>query len=269
MMPIRKYAFWLGLGFILISNLSILGMVFWNRSAEPESMLTLSERELYQSHTGEEDSSVKLSLVISHHFPTRAHIAPEKLSELGLDWPEKNSKPPHKAVHHTEKPVLVVLELDGPAYQQTVTARRKTLSDIQQKIEEQENLDPDESPKNALSRAQEALKSVLEGSRLYIVDIGTDKQALRNRYPDRRKYAIVRTMIDPVYSYYDKESKKFIDSSKASAYINNPNISVILPLQWHPQETFDHKTHFETDIAFGQRLEPWITRFQLTDGTPQ
>lgn len=97
-------------------------------------------------------------------------------------------------------------------------------------------------------------------SRLFVVDAGLDAEALRAKYPDRSKYAIVRGQFRP--------SIRMANSTRTHAgHVEEVSVDAInVPLELRGafegamprMQVPASKAKFEATVAFGRRLEPWI-----------
>ena len=107
---------WLGVGLILASNAVALAGVWYNRSGEPQAQLQLSEREIqlpYDSWLrGEENSGLRLQLAWRQADADWSWLDEAKLRELGFA--------PNDLGRSAERPLWLVLELDGPSYRKQV-----------------------------------------------------------------------------------------------------------------------------------------------------
>src|SRR6185295_6027363 len=134
----RKTTLLAGIGLILVTNTVALLGVAYNRKGEPDSVLRLSQRELqspYQWQGNHENSGVALALrwrvlADDSHDPTGIVISyagsggspkwldQAKLSALGFDVRQREDTARNHARYDKvlAKDVLLVLELDGPAY---------------------------------------------------------------------------------------------------------------------------------------------------------
>jgi hypothetical protein len=188
-----------GIALITVANAAALLGVAYNRNGEPESRLTLTERELgspywpaFERESAGIDLKLNWQVLMRGETPESSRLRPgvqwlddAKLAALGFDmrW---SPDMPDAAQHYSRelaRGVYLVLELDGPAYQESV--RR-----MQEQV--------DEAPAGTPARlsAIEALKREQErASRLFVVDAAPDAAALRAKYPDRRHYAILRGRI--------------------------------------------------------------------------
>jgi hypothetical protein len=281
----RTHTLVAGLALILATNTVALVGVAYNRSGEPESTLKLTQRELRLPHRWgfeDENSGLTLSLMwrmlgdevagaygsgVSHPGSGGSPywLDKAKLATLGFDVsPPEDS--PDDQLHYSKalpKEALLVLELDGPAYQAALERARRH----RQKAVALLTANPGNKEfENRANRAREQVAHEEQDySRLFIVDAGLDVSSLRARYPDRARYAIVRGQVQPrVIS--NKNQRRVL------GYINHLRINEInLPLSH--QEAFKskelrvrtrklepplHHAGYEVVVAFGKRLEPWI-----------
>ena len=124
-----------------------------------------------------------------------------------------------------------------------------------------------ESHRDEVERAQKSLERERESnSRLFIVDAATDAAALRERYPDKSRYAIVRghVEVDVCETKKDPRLCGRIDDLEV------PRINVPLELRptfdglkWSNRFNRDEpRVPYTTVVAFGRRLEPWLVSAQ-------
>lgn len=268
----RQTALIAGLALVTTTNLVALGGAAYNRSGEPDSTLAVTQRELqlpYEGFRRSENSGLTMHLrwrvlqttEIKSVFAfdgegggSPAWLDAAKMAELGFD-----QKPPVNRAgtdadwrHQRQLPkdVLVVLEMDGPVYQQALEHARHAAKEVELKNERGEGRkDAQEIIDNEEHRR----------SRLFAVDAGRDREALRAKYPDRQKYAIVRGQVRPTWEASGKVSGSLYDLSAEA--INVPlelrgAFEGVSPPSY--QRTKDEGRHFEAQVAFGQRLEPWL-----------
>ena len=192
-----------GLGLIALVNAIVLLGVAWNRQEPAESRLQLSERELL-SHYGyarKENSGIGLRL--DYRWPSAEDdegfypsISLEKMLELGFQQPAgPDDDSLRRYSRQQQREALLVLELDGPAYQREVQLARDRYTEAQRL----QRLDPgNRALADEARQAASSLDSQQQRiSRLMVVDLGLDRQTLRARYPDRQRYAIVRGHVRP------------------------------------------------------------------------
>jgi hypothetical protein len=266
-----------GLALIALTNAIALGGVAWNRSGEPESVLKLTEREL--SHPGgygfgREEGGLQLSVrwralpadpdvVLYGEF----HGAPEwldeaKLASLGFDVspPPAARREAWRYDRQLPREALVVLELDGPAYQKALERARARAAKEAAKAAQTGKTGPGTPAQQAAVFLKNEETS---NSRLFAVDAGRDAQALRAKYPDRTRYAIVQGTVRA--SYQTVRGKE----ARWTGYINGiQNDQVNVPLEFRkaiesapgrmPPAGAAGAMPFEVTVAFGKRFEPWI-----------
>jgi hypothetical protein len=271
----RKHTLIVGLALILLTNATALLGVYWNRSGVPESVLTLTQRELQQPYGwGMTRENSGISLRINWRVPSAEKYWPgsysggspawldqDKMASLGFDVRSaKESQDNYRwSSRQLSKEVLLVLELDGPSYQQALQRARQYAAEQDAKLAA---LPDDKSMQNNAKNSHEEIsREEQENSRLFAIDAGLDLQELRAQYPDRNRHAIVRAQVRPV---------SVSRQSRIAGYIDSISISEInVPHEYH--SAFDIRVRpaaqrlqasgrrkFEANVAFGQRLEPWL-----------
>lgn len=267
-----------GLAIILAVNAIALAGVAWNRGAR-ESQLALTERELPTAWRGslaeDEDSGVALRL--DYEVPERdrirtpydggpAWLDTRKLAALGFDLRlPRNAADRDYSNRPQEREVLLVLELAGPAYvhklEQVQASLRERLSEFAR-------------PGASAGQRQEAREAVRDrirllrnaahrDSRLFAIDAGLDREALRKRYPDRSRYALVPALVQ---MYWHTEDHRTVAQGSINGLVNE-RINVAssdaqrlgLRTKWRyalPDGSPDPP--LDVELAFGRRLEPWI-----------
>ncbi|HEX5685439.1 MAG TPA: DUF4824 family protein [Ideonella sp.] len=263
-----------GLALITTTNLVALGGAAYNRSGEPDSVLNVSQRELRPSYAGaggKENSGLTLQLrwrVLPqaeirsvYAFDGEGGGAPAwldvaKMAELGFELKTTIAASGADAArrHDRQLPrdVLVVLELDGPVYQQ---ARERASTAAKEVEAKNERGDGKKDAQEIIDREERW------SSRLFAVDVGLDRAALRAKYPDRTKYAIVRGQVRPAWEPSGKAGGGTINNLSAET-INVPlqmrgAFEGVLPVSYRPPGD-DEGRRFDARLAFGQRLEPWL-----------
>jgi hypothetical protein len=263
---------------VLLVNAVILAGVAWNRRAPSESVLTLSERELWLNPASlylgsEESNGLSLLLqwaIIPAQWDSRMDLsiatgkwaAPvwldqPKLAALGFDvsWKLDDPRTPYHYDRMLPRDVLLVLELDGPAYAEALKRMRENAA----QAEAAAGRGPDQSLVLKAQRAREgAQREETSSTRLYVVDAGLDAGALRERYPDRSRYAIVRGSV-----------RAQVTGPRRAQELRGRVIAVRcddinVPPQWRPQlpkspEPYNQpRQPFQVVVAVGRRFEPWI-----------
>lgn len=263
-----------GMALIALTNAVALGGAAYNRGGEPESTLNLTERELrlpYVWAGRKENSGLALQLqwrVLhvesrdSEYFPPSSYggglpawLDTSKMASLGFDV----NLPVDDADGHWESPyyrqpprdVLLVLELDGPAYREALDRAAKAAGKLEAKNERGTG-----KQVAAELMARESLRS----SRLFAVDAGLDRAALRSKFTDRTKFAIVHGQVRPILHPDTRMPVGSIQDLSA--------VGINVPLELRDAfdgvgpDSYDEPNGkgkpFDVKLAFGQRLEPWL-----------
>jgi hypothetical protein len=266
---------------IVLTNAVALVSVAYNRSGDPDSVLALTQRELqipYRSWSEGENSGIALRLLWRVHKEETgdekdaetfyvgggvpAWLTKPKLAELGFDvsQPEDSDRGRRHYEKQLPREVRLVLELDGPAYAEA-RERAKRYADREDALRTA-NPDNKEFERRSKQARDRVDREEHYYSRLFAVDAGVDAGALRSKYPDRAHYAIARARVRPMITGSER-------SLKLSGYISELSIDEInVPLQF--RNVFEHAlpdpatgarnaARFDATVAFGKRLEPWIT----------
>ena len=262
----RRHTLIAGVALILSVNAIVLAGVAYNRSGDPTSTLQLSERELRHGRlSSKENSGVALNLVwrVSH-----GNDAPDadygsygggadwldqaKLAALGFDVaPERFER---KFKPWRSKEVLLVLELDGPAYRQALARARQKADDEERLL--LANPGNKEFERRAKRAREAAENEARQASRLFVVDAGLDAATLRAQYTDPTRTLIVRGQIRPQRVTRDRQDN-------LTGHISALSVAQInVPLEFQPAlkraVAIDKTASFSATVAFGQRLEPWL-----------
>ncbi|MCU0250010.1 MAG: DUF4824 family protein [Vicinamibacterales bacterium] len=234
----RRYGPWLAATLVIVSNLAAWRVAALNRSGEPEAVLVLTERELQLPARQTENTALSLRLVFDR-------------------WRERGDTVVREAGWFGR----AKLESIGFDCRRPVTA---------------ENADDYRTrPPRRTFAALEYGEGASLDSRLSVVDVDNDAAALRRRHPDRRRVAVV-------------------EATAAVRYVSNPGqppflmgrVTSVLPAEinvprewrgaleglqsdaqtgtWPPPQ---REPRFRATVAWGKRLEPWITNVELL--TPQ
>lgn len=268
------------LALIVVTNAFVLAGVAYNRSGEARATLRMSERELslpFERGLEGEKSGIALSLEW-RTLPTRQERARQgrygyyqgsgvvdwldaaKLAGLGFDRAALED-PARSERRQRQKEVLLVLELAGPAYEEAVAAARAYLTE--KEAEQSRAPESKKAAEDAKEARQWLERELRSSSRLFVVDAGLDEEALRGRYPDRGRYAVVAGRVRPWVEQRD-------GVRRVLGYVSAVSVGGInVPLEHRP--VFErlsptlrysqgvHLPRFEATIAYGRRLEPWVT----------
>lgn len=265
------------LGFLILvaSNIVVLSGVASNKYGEPESQVTLTERELqlpYKIH--QENSGLALRLTwralgkIDNHgsysdWRSPAWLSEKKLEELEFDINDflRSNGDTTSYKQAIPKEVYIVLENDGESYREALKRAEVAL--------DRENNSVQLNPGNKKLRTSfESAKKRLEDeriseSRLFAIDAGLDPIELRKKYGDRTRFIIVKGLVK--IRYIHNKNKK-----EAFGYISRLSVaSIYVPLKHRQifdsilaQNKFGKKhsgpPRYDATIAYGKRLESYI-----------
>ena len=275
----RPHTLIAGLALLALTNAVALGGALWNRSGEPEARMRLSERELQRVegwYANRENSGLSLRLRwrVLVEEQARGDLyslrygfgggAPDwldraKMESLGFDtsvlaaYSERARRRYEKQL---PREAVLVLELDGPAFRRALEITRERV--------ERELAKPfaagDKAAEERRRVAREALDwETSRSSRLFVVDAGPDADALRAKYPDRARYAVVRGEARP--------SATGTGAAKAAGHVDGVSVSTInVPLRLRDVlanvQASEYgpgpRTPFEATVVWGRRLEPWL-----------
>ena len=262
-----------GLALIAIVNAVVLGGVAYNRSGEPDSTLRLSERELRVPPVWSgsmESSGLALSLdwrVLApeatdatreawQYFSYRgasAWLDSAKMASLGFDLSLFTAVASGRRTSWRDSPrdVMLVLEFNGAAYQ---TALARAIKYDENKITRPNG--------TAGDRAKVLKREQAQNSRLFVVDAGLDADALRVKYPDRSRYAILRGQVRP--SWQRDSSASTLTGMVSALSVEGLNVptamrSVFEGASADRGDSEKLVVRYDVDVAVGKRLEPWIT----------
>ncbi|HMA87574.1 MAG TPA: DUF4824 family protein [Burkholderiales bacterium] len=263
----RRHIFALGAALIVATNAVALLGVAYNRSGTPDSELRLSQRELrppFQWGLQRENSGLSLTLVWRAGEPygsSAAWLDRAKLTELGFDLSRPVATPAGRRYYAKlrSREVYLVLELDGSPYQAALDAARERAE--KRKAEALAHPGDARLKMQADFAENQLFHEEHEASRLFAIDAGLDAGALRAKYADRSRYAIVRGRVRPALEG---------DGARVDGYITAViNDSVNVPLDM--RKAFEGVTPrsygfgpryagptIEATVAFGRRFEPWL-----------
>jgi uncharacterized protein DUF4824 len=222
---------------VCVTNVVALGLGLLNRRYAPEGAIMLTERELRMAPSGLESTATFLRLV--WRSPDNDGFACDRIRPLGFACPDS------REATQPSRHGYVVLEYDGAAFER-----------LRQHDEALQAQLAAENPSVATSPPWWRN----EATRLVVVDLGPDADALRRIYPDRSRYLIslarigVRDAPGGTLTGFVPEllpstinvplpfSKKLRDA--AALHAGDP------PKSWTPRYT--------VTLRYGRFLEPWI-----------
>lgn len=274
--------FILSFALLVATNIIVLAGVASNRSGEPDTRITLSERELQLPYRVHEDNS-GLTLRLTWRSLTDSEDAgysywrsphwlnEEKLRELGFEIDDSFRQREKQGFYKERIPkeVYIVLENNGEPYREAVR-RTETLLE---KAETLYNLQKEDKKRQEAFKiaSERLLQERKTKSRLFAIDAGLDPGILRKKYEDRARFIITKGLVKAEYDYNQK--RKTI-----SGYISKlTSESIHVPLQH--RSVLDsvlarniskmnefQEPRYEVELAYGGRLEPWVVTVRPLEG---
>ena len=267
----------IGLALIVLTNAVALGGVWWNRSAAPESTLTLSERELglpWRALRNRENSGLALNLnwriadreagefisgyTVNGGSPEWLDAA--RMQALGFTVGDTASDADRRRyTRQLPRAAIFVLELNGPAAQRALERARENAA------RHAAAAAANAGNKEFAGRAKHAQDLLTQeentSSRLFVIDAGLDAHALRQQYPDRTRFMLLRGTVRP--GIRDRGPSQ----PQATGYVARVGSGPIhVPHALRaPLESLRASgepgggDRFSATLFVGQRLEPWIT----------
>ena len=268
-----------GLAIVVVTNVVALVGVAYNRAGEPEAVIELTERELampYRYGMGKENTGLGLRIrcrIASEHeyygygrcSGTPKWFTREKLIELGfkLKLRQEDGAGRHAWKKELPREAYLVLEYDGALYQRAVASAEKELNAQQQLLKNNPN-------KEEFTKRVKAAEDRLQAeqhyqSRLFAIDAGMDKSALRRLYSDSSRYLIMQALIRPTWRRSDKEKEGKWEGWITGLLVETINIplehrAVFESLEYaqHSRNRNEQPPRYEVSLAFGKRTEPWV-----------
>jgi hypothetical protein len=280
--PIHQRALVAGLAVIVITNAIALGGAAYNRAGDPDATLTLSERELtvpYNWGRDRDNSGLVLHLnwralgaeladtgqfaapnMLFNRMP--AWLDSAKFASLGFRMTRPANTPEGRAYYRRQVPkqVLLVMEMNGKAAE-LMRARIAEWAARQGTLLAADPSAPELS-RRARSAGEAALREERVSSRLFIVDAGRDRDALRRLYPDRTRYAIVRGAVRPQVVGPDTAPnfEGYVTELAVEEIYVPHRFRTVFDSVRRSESSRDSvpASPFAVAIAFGRRLEPWV-----------
>lgn len=267
-----------GLAIIIVTNVVALAGVAYNRAGQPDTVVELTERELgMPSRYGMNKENTGLGLRINcrvenvQHYSygnancrgNTAWLDRAKLIELGFEPHTLPIKRKGRISYDKTLPrkVFIVLEYNGAAYQRVLARTEIELAEQQALLVN--NPGKAEFEKR-VKKAQKKLDSEQHhNSRLFAIDAGLDKTALRNTYPDTSQYILMQALIKPIWRSIKKE--KEWKGTITDLLVDTINIPLEHRAVFEPLEDLkprynqnNQKPRYKVRVAFGKRAEPWV-----------
>lgn len=270
---------WLTLVLVLATNAFVLSGVAYNRTDEPEAVVTLTEREANLSYSTEENSGIAVHLLWQQdrlYWPERdpGWFNQAKLESLGFDCSVPLTDV--SAEQHYRKALprksYVALEYGGKSWDNWFAKQKAKLLSA--------------SPK------QHNVKEELENlekrdSRLVAIDVGNDAARLRVLYPDRARFLIAPAEVHLVFmNEVIGEARKYqkpIIYGSFSLLVQEVHVPLEMRA-WLDQihkaeqksgsgtarrnERMNAGPRYSVTLQYGRRYEPWIVDIKPLTAQP-
>lgn len=255
----KRYVGWFGAALVvLVTNGVILARVASNRSGPPESVLELTQRELWlrSSSRSDESTGVFLHLRVTEFLTGQAleqtWLDEAKLATLGFDVHRVRER--LRKGHPWREPareVYAALEFDGPAWREHLRRLEQELAEVTEKGAEGSG----EESRAALAR-RNLERARTDGSRLVAIDADLDPRELRARHPDRTQVAITHALAS-IYPAHPAGADAGI-----RGYLRAPLVSEI-HVPKHLADRLRRDTPYTVQLQYGAAYEPWIAGIEV------
>jgi uncharacterized protein DUF4824 len=288
---VRRFGPWLAMLLLLLANAVVFLGVLQNRRGEPDAVLTLTERELQAGVVGQENTGISLRLLWNMSLApgedgdrrpdARPWLDKEKLQALGFDCSVPLTDP-RAEIHYRRALPLVryaVLEFEGPSWQAWLDGERAEIERLRRDVAAgQQTARTLEFRERGFAAAQ------ISRSRLILIDLGSDPTTLRRQHPDRRRTAIAQAVVRLWLEKPWNATTRTPGEPRLRGYVSDILVSDIhvprslrSPLDaatgrgaqaWAMRRSgwgadAPRPPRYEATLAFGQRLEPWLTSVRI------
>jgi hypothetical protein len=265
---------WLALFLLLMVNAVVLAGVARNRAGTPEATLTLTERELVLGIRADREENNGVALELDWNRETE-WFDPAKLTELGFEPRANQDKvvATGRTSRSLPKKVFVILEYEGESWLRYQEQKERELAELLERL--RQGTIEDKIAEKQQAQIEGKLRA---GSRLFVVDAGTDPRQLRGRYPDTGRYIIVSALAR--MNVHSEQGKLIIRGTIDSILVDSLHVPRDLHIRllglptkssfsrgyryYTPGE--DLRPRYEVRVHWGQRHVPWITDVRLIGG---
>ena len=269
----KHFGLMAALALVVVVNVIVLASVRYNRSGEPDAVVTLTERELHLLTNIKENSgvSLKLELQSDHNKWSEVYswFDQKKLEEVGFDcnMPVDAKDASHRYDKELPRRTYAVLEYEGKAWTAWLAGREEQLRVLEAQVAEGR-----EGTKSLDEKRKRSRWEMAAGSRLFAVDVGNDAARLRQQYPDRTKYIITPALVR-LRPHLTADTQK-LQKPELSGYVSEVLTSTIhvprdrqgIVASLKPEVNYfyyggqkDNFTpRYRVTLNYGRRYEPWV-----------
>jgi Domain of unknown function (DUF4824) len=278
------------IGLLVLTNAVVLAGVAYNRSAEPDVEITLTEREVPVSFGGfrRSDEDTGFALRLRWQSPNRrwrsdrhesgpAWFDQAKLEALGYDCSIPLSDPDAALYYDRQLPreVYVVLEYEGKAWTAWLKEWERdlvfTAAEVASGKDSQKDLEKHREIYERLPKT---------AARLVAIDVGNDAGQLRQRYSEPHRFIIARAQVGLMFVREGKSARRERLPAHLRGHVTHLLTEDIhVPYEWQRElnqvtegkpiymnfwNSFDWQAdpkepRYEVTLRYGKRHEPWIT----------
>lgn len=282
----------IGIIIITFTNIIALAGVLYNRTGQPTSSVTLSERELYMPYSWHEESlsdSENTALSLRIDFERSQHLTDMRLNKQQLEGLGFTFMNKEYSFWTSSRTFYWALEFDGKHYAEDLEAAKNELLNAQQLMTDARQQDDKKDLSTAnqeLERKQARFDRVEQTqSRLYVVDFDGNLESLQQKFAGQSNVIFMQGIVKPYkhYELYAKmTSEQYIDSALNSEkqdlqyglrFSNLLVSNVHIPLEMTgPLQSLSSKKYNEisppryaVELKVGRRLEPFIQAVSRLD----
>jgi hypothetical protein len=281
---------------VLAANAAALVLSGVNRTGAADAELVLTERELRLPPAGADTENTALFLSLEWNWQAFRDASPPdwfdraKLESLGIDCSYPLLAPSAKEHYGRmlQREVFLVLEYDGGGWRRWLESAEK------EHLKKQEALEHLTEPgvrETKIEESRQRFEAEREGhSRLFVVDAGLVAAELRQRYPDRSRFAIVRGTVRPAVEesgakngepflrghvteiaiagiHVAKNQRKLLDEllagDRQKQRLAPASSTDRQPQPWNREPK---KPRYAVTVRYGSRLEPWVVAVRAMTG---
>ncbi len=275
----RQRGMYIAIALLLVVNAVVFAGAQYNRSGEPDVVMTLTERELGigYSYYQTENSGITLLLDTNHYLNSGlgsstddpfSWLDRKKLETIGFDFSAAPRDDKDTDYYYRQLPrrAYAVLEYDGLAWERW----KKKLTDELVKVDQAAT--EGKKSRQELDTARKNIEQALiSNSHLFIIDVGTDPAALRQQYNDRQHFLILPSTIR--ISYYGSYPAPGLKGDNIRGFVEILTSEINVPHRFHatlgeqkkPRARLGFNTNklengprYEVALHTGKRYEPWI-----------
>lgn len=256
---------------VVLVNAWVLVGVARNRLGEPDATLILTEREMSVDRSMmPENSAVDLALQVNHWQPGRpasrtyewtAWLQPPRLAELGFDvvLPKNLAEARRAADRQPARRAWALVQLGGDVLERWTDAVSAEVARLDRDAAAGKLREWEQQERQSMER------ELRHGTRLFLVDVAPDPEALRTKHPDRTTFLILPCEVhvelsldkDPVACEPD-HCRLLGRVSLLTAALQVPrHLQAQLP-RAAPGARPEDVPAFEVVVRSGAKREPWI-----------